>query len=173
MLDKLARLGATPTAIPEAQKAQQLARLEAATGPLPDYYRKLLLHFGGDIEFSTLVAFRPDVPSPWTSRDGTDSLEMLYGLTSKYHLTAREMFDTYRDRIRTGWIPIGAAPGGIKYASTLATPMSSLWVSGTMRARSVRICHPATTGSQRLLAPCKSLLTDSRLRSRQRMYRTM
>lgn len=112
MQDKLARLGAALAAIPEAQKAQQLAHLEAQTGPLPDYYKKLLLHFGGDIEFSTLAAFRPDVPSPWTSSDGTDSLEMLYGLTSKYRLTARETFDTYRDRIKTGWIPIGAAPGG-------------------------------------------------------------
>lgn len=112
MLDKLARLGASPISIPEVQKADQLASLEAQVGSLPDDYRKLLLYFGGDIEFNALIVFRPDVPSPWASSDGMDALEMLYGLASKYRLSALEMYETYRDRIPARWMPIGAAPGG-------------------------------------------------------------
>lgn len=112
MLDKLSRLGATPADVSGELTAARLKSLEAATGVLPEDYTNLLLHFGGDIEFSAIVAYRPDVPSPWTSDDGRDTLEMLYGLESKYGLSVLEMYNRYRTRIPTGWIPIGAAPGG-------------------------------------------------------------
>lgn len=112
MLDKLTQLGAEPIDVPAERKAQLLAVVEAELGPLPDDYRKLLLHFGGDIEFKSFVKFRSDEPSPWAADDGTDSLEMLYGLSSKYSSTMLEMFETYEGRIPADWIPIGEAPGG-------------------------------------------------------------
>lgn len=44
--------------------------------------------------------------------DGIDSLEILYGLSSKYGSTTPERFETYKGRIPADWIPIGEAPGG-------------------------------------------------------------
>ncbi|WP_082741946.1 SMI1/KNR4 family protein [Burkholderia sp. MSMB1072] len=112
MLDKLSQLGATPIDAPENRKAQLLATVESEVGPLPDDYRKMLLYFGGDIEFKSFIKFRSDEPSPWAAKDGTDSVEMLYGLSSKYGSSILEMFDTYKGRIPADWIPIGEAPGG-------------------------------------------------------------
>jgi len=112
MLDKLTQLGATPIDLPRRTKARLLADLEAEVGPLPDDYRNLLLHFGGDIEFNSFIKFRTDEPSPWAAEDGTDSLEILYGLESKYGLSMLQMVETYKGRIPADWIPIGEAPGG-------------------------------------------------------------
>ncbi|WP_175816942.1 SMI1/KNR4 family protein [Burkholderia diffusa] len=112
MLDKLSQLGAIPNELSSERKMQLLASLEAEVGPLPDDYRNLLLHFGGDVEFNSLIKFRSDEPSPWAADDGTDSLELLYGLSSKYGSAMLERFETYKGRIPADWIPIGEAPGG-------------------------------------------------------------
>ncbi|OXJ32039.1 hypothetical protein CFB82_21560 [Burkholderia sp. HI2714] len=112
MLDKLTQLGAAPIDLPLKTKTHLLADLEAQVGPLPDDYRNLLHHFGGDIEFTSFIKFRTDEPSPWAAEDGTDALEILYGLVSKYGLSMLQMFETYKGRIPAGWIPIGEAPGG-------------------------------------------------------------
>ncbi|WP_175830539.1 SMI1/KNR4 family protein [Burkholderia cepacia] len=112
MLDKLSQLGATPNKLSSETKMRLLASVEAEVGPLPDDYRNLLLHFGGDIEFNSLIKFRSDEPSPWVAQDGTDSLELLYGLSSKYGSTILERVETYKGRIPADWIPIGEAPGG-------------------------------------------------------------
>lgn len=130
MLDKLSRLGATPANVSAEVTAARLKSFETVTGVLPEDYANLLLHFGGDIEFSAIVAFRPDVPSPWTSGDGRDTLEMLYGLGSKYGLSVLEMYKRYSTRIPTGWIPIGAAPGGNQiclYIRDQASARVSFW----------------------------------------------
>lgn len=112
MMDKLSQLGATPIDLLSETKMQMLAALEAKVGRLSNDYRNLLLHFGGDIEFSSLIKFRTDEPSPWAAEDGTDSLEILYGLKSKYGSSILQMFETYKGRIPEDWIPIGEAPGG-------------------------------------------------------------
>ncbi len=70
------------------------------------------MHFGGDIEFHSSIKFQADEPSPWAAEDRTDSLEILYGLESKYGLSILQMFETYKGRIPADWIPIGEAPGG-------------------------------------------------------------
>ena len=112
MMDKLSQLGATPIDLLSETKTQMLAVLEAKVGRLSSDYRNLLLHFGGDIKFSSLIKFRSDEPSPWAAEGGTDSLEILYGLKSKYGSSILRMFETYKERIPEDWIPIGEAPGG-------------------------------------------------------------
>ncbi|NTY35912.1 SMI1/KNR4 family protein [Burkholderia diffusa] len=112
MMDKLSQLGATPIDQPLKAKMQMLVDLEAEVGRLPDDYRNLLMHFGGDIEFHSSIKFHADEPSPWAAEDRTDSLEILYGLKSKYGLSMLRMVATYKGRIPVGWIPIGEAPGG-------------------------------------------------------------
>ncbi|KFL54101.1 hypothetical protein JM78_11380 [Burkholderia pyrrocinia] len=112
MMDKLSQLGATPIDLLSKTKMQILAALEVKVGRLQDDYRNLLLHFGGDIEFSSLIKFRADESSLWAAEDGTESLEILYGLKSKYGSSILQMFETYKGRIPEDWIPIGEAPGG-------------------------------------------------------------
>ena len=122
MLDKLTQLGAEQMVVPEERKAQLLTALEVELGPLPDDYRKLLLHFGADIEFNSFIKFHSDEPSPWAADDGTESLEVLYGLSSKYGATMLEMFETYKGRIPADWIPIGEAPGGNQVCLKIRAP---------------------------------------------------
>lgn len=121
MLKKLIELGVVPVQIPEEEKTRQLDHLEAMVGVLPDAYRLMLSHFGGDLQFSSLVCFRADIPSPWACSEGKDALEILYGLTSKYKVSASEMFGTYIGRIPTGGFLLAHLPVAIRYASTRAT----------------------------------------------------
>jgi hypothetical protein len=112
VLKKLIELGVVPVQIPEEEKTRLLDHLEAMVGVLPDAYRLMLSHFGGDLQFSSLVCFRADIPSPWACGEGKDALDILYGLTSKYEVSASEMFDIYIGRIPDGWVPNGASAGG-------------------------------------------------------------
>lgn len=112
MIRKLKELGAKKCATPKDAKETAFSEFENVVGHLPETYKYILDHFVGDIEFDDIVLFHPDVLSPWSSEDGTESVEILYGLVSKYGMSLLEIYDTYKDRIPTNWIPIGAAPGG-------------------------------------------------------------
>lgn len=112
MLAKLEQLGAKSIRLGISEKNRLIQQIESTVGALPQAYKDVLLHFGGDIEFDAMIAFSADIPSPWASPDKTDSLEMLYGLTSKYGTSVIDVFDTYKGRIPAGWFAIGAAPGG-------------------------------------------------------------
>lgn len=111
MLFKLEALGAKPGSLSRKERDALLNKVESRFFPLPQRYRELLQHFGGDIEFDSLVEFRPDARSPWTSGNGTDAIELLYGLQSRHGLSVIEMFDRYAGRVPREWFPIGAAPG--------------------------------------------------------------
>jgi hypothetical protein len=112
MLKKLEALGARSIIISDDEKADLISRVEAEIDSLPVSYRNLLHYFCGDIEFDEMVAFHSDIPSPWSSSDGTDALDMIYGLKSKCGASVVDMFLTYKGRVPLGWFPIGAAPGG-------------------------------------------------------------
>lgn len=112
MIRKLEHLGAKKCATSKETKERAFSEFESVVGHLPGTYKYILDHFVGDIEFDNIVSFRPDVLSPWSTEDGTDSIEIMYGLVSKYGLSLQEVYDTYKERIPTNWIPIGAVPGG-------------------------------------------------------------
>jgi len=78
---------------------------------LPPRFRRLLTTIGGAVVFDKGAKYKPDKPTPMTRSDGSNSLEMLYGIGhGKDSIKkARSQFAT---QLPVDVVPIGEAPGG-------------------------------------------------------------
>lgn len=110
--DKLSRLGAKSVGTSQEDTKAKLQRFEISVGAaLPKAYADLLIQYGTPVVFERDVRFRPVEKSPWDRKDGTQSLELLYGLNGDKQDLARQ-HEVYTRRMPEGIIPIGEAPGG-------------------------------------------------------------
>lgn len=113
LIASLEKLGGKKSRGTPLAREKAMFKLERAVGPLPENYKELLLYFGGDIEFSALVVYKPTIRSPWTNEDGKDMLDSFYGLSSQYKSTSiLDIYKMYSGRIPLPWLPIASAPGG-------------------------------------------------------------
>jgi hypothetical protein len=89
-----------------------VSELESKVGaPLDTTHVELLKRYrGAAIGFDEDVVYRPEVPSPWARADGTQSLEVLFGLVGEAGLLAQVR--RFEGRIPRGTVPVGEAPGG-------------------------------------------------------------
>ncbi|MBF0231600.1 MAG: SMI1/KNR4 family protein [Desulfamplus sp.] len=78
---------------------------------LPEDYKKILVMYAGPIIFNEQNIFKPIISSYLDREDGTQSVEILYGLgENEYSITA--MLNRYEGRIPYQAIPIGEIGGG-------------------------------------------------------------
>lgn len=91
---------------------KELERIESLHGvSLPSEYRTFLMETGAPITFDTTVVYRPKEKSPWDDEDGTQSVEVLYGL-GKGDYSLSTLWKRYADQIDEQALPIAGAPGG-------------------------------------------------------------
>ena len=76
----------------------------------PNNYRKFLNEIKMSVMFDNGAMYRPLVSSPVDAKDGTQSLEMLYGLDGRYNLV--EMNQMYDSQLPDNYITIGESAGG-------------------------------------------------------------
>jgi len=119
---KLAALGArtlTDEVTDPAAATEQLR--QAFGGALPDAYLAMLRDYRGPIVFDRSVSYRPVQNSPFDRSDGTQGLEVLYGLgDGRDSVIAAQA--TYGGRVPASTLPIGAAPGGNQICLVLTGP---------------------------------------------------
>lgn len=123
----LVHLGAKPFGRSVANYGNVLKGFESLVGRLPQAYAQLLSGYrGAAIRFDKDVRYRPMKRSPWDRKsDGSQSLNMLYGLSGESSLPHQQT--SYTNRMADGVIPVGDAPGGNVICLALRTGKLYLW----------------------------------------------
>jgi hypothetical protein len=88
---------------------------------VPEDYRLMLLEYGASLVFEKDIGFYPIEHTPRDRKDGTQSLEILYGLGSGDD-SLREVFRICRGRLPPDILPIGGLPGGDQLCLSYSGP---------------------------------------------------
>lgn len=109
---------------------ERLSDFESLIGcKLPASYVRFLKKYDATLMFDVDVEYQPVVLSPWATKTGQQSLDVLCGLT-KGREGLTQMYRMYGSRLPSSTIPIGCAPGGNVITLTLAGAHAhevSLW----------------------------------------------
>ena len=78
---------------------------------LPQSYTEFIKYYQSTIVFELDVCFHPLNATPWDKKDGTQDLELLYGIIHSDQ-NLHNAYKTYATRMPSSIIPIGEASGG-------------------------------------------------------------